>query len=203
MVEITHLGGLQEVIDSNIGGIGMSDEQNNALARIIYKKIPTNCEFEVEFKARTKNSLTKNNTKLDNVQATYFRIRNLLAEFRELDQRFQSFAPVQYKYEDKDPNSNINKNPPNQGKPITFNDASAFAVTADTPPDTCNICGVTNRSSGNCRSADRRLKNKSTKSSYYSEKGTLFRKAGHDHFKCKVVLPGHACAAFDVMTRRQ
>jgi hypothetical protein len=45
MVEIAHLGGLQEVIDSSIGGIGMSDEQNNDLAKIIYKKIPTNCEF--------------------------------------------------------------------------------------------------------------------------------------------------------------
>jgi hypothetical protein len=98
MVEIAHLGGLQEVINSNIGGIGMTDEKNDALARIIYKKIPTNCHFEVEFKSQTKGYLKKHNNKLDNVQATCFRIRNLLAEFRELGRKFQSFAPAMHKF---------------------------------------------------------------------------------------------------------
>jgi hypothetical protein len=158
--------------DSNIGGIGMTDEQNDALAKIIYKKNPTNCQFEIEFKTRTKTYLEKHNTKFDNVQATIFRIRNLLAEFRELGRKYQSFAPATYrfriKYDDKDPSSNINNPPPNQGKPRTFNDASAYNVTADTPPDTCNICGMTNHSRSNCRNPSRRLTNKSTKSWYDS-----------------------------------
>jgi hypothetical protein len=84
MMEIAHLSGLQEVIDSNIGDIGMTDEKNDVLAKIIYKKIPTNCQFKIDFKTRTKAYLEKHNTKFDNVQATIFRIRNLLAEFREL-----------------------------------------------------------------------------------------------------------------------
>jgi hypothetical protein len=54
MMEIAHLSGLQEVIDSNIGDIGMTDEKNDVLAKIIYKKIPTNCQFEIDFKTRTK-----------------------------------------------------------------------------------------------------------------------------------------------------
>jgi hypothetical protein len=64
VMEIAHLsGGLQEVIDSNIGGIGMTDEQNDTLAKITYKKISTDCQFEIDLKARTIAYLEKNNTK--------------------------------------------------------------------------------------------------------------------------------------------
>jgi Mo-dependent nitrogenase C-terminus len=95
---------IQSTVDSNIGSIGMTDEQNDTLAKILYKKIPTNCEFDKEFKLRTKAYLAKNNTKFDNIIAVCFRIRNLLAEFRELGRRRKSFAPprlrFRIKYED-------------------------------------------------------------------------------------------------------
>jgi hypothetical protein len=112
MMEIAYLSGLQEVIDSIIGGIGMTDEQNDALAKIIYKEIPTNCQFEIDFKTRTKFYLEKHTTPNSiTSKRPYSEIRNQLAEFRELGRKYQSFAPATYrfriKYEDKDPNSNM------------------------------------------------------------------------------------------------
>jgi hypothetical protein len=83
-LEIEDLLQYQEQIDRHYMGQEISPEQNDILAKIFYKKIPANCELETDFKAKTKLDLEKAGTKLDTVFGACYRLRVLLATFREL-----------------------------------------------------------------------------------------------------------------------
>ena len=52
-IEIQCILSYQEIIDRYYMGQEITSEQNDALAKIFYKRIPSNCELEKDFKART------------------------------------------------------------------------------------------------------------------------------------------------------
>jgi hypothetical protein len=83
-IEIQCILSYQEIIDRHYMGQEITPEQNDVLAKIFYKKIPANCELGKDFKARTKADLEAKGTKLDTVKAACYRLRALLADFREL-----------------------------------------------------------------------------------------------------------------------
>jgi hypothetical protein len=91
----------QEDINTHYMGEKITVEQDHILAEIFYKKIPTNCPLADDFKQRTLEHLANKNTKFDAVFSACYRLRVLLAKFRELRRKASTYAPITYAYRQK------------------------------------------------------------------------------------------------------
>jgi hypothetical protein len=148
-LEIKDILAYQEDINTHYMGEKITVEQDHILAKILakifYKKIPTNCPLADDFKQRTLKHLANKNTKFDTVFSACYRLRVHLAEFCEVRRKASTYAPTTYayriKHEDRDPNS--------FGK---IDHHTKFQFTQQPPQQkvACNGCSMTNHSTCDC-----------------------------------------------------
>jgi transposase InsO family protein len=175
-IEEGFLGGILDIVDNFYLGVELPPEQDNKLAKEVYKKLPKNTGMARQFAETT---LLELNGKLDTVELACHRIKALLALVRQSIRIAASYGPEEYVYHidsrDKEI-STIAHSPPTPPTPPydhSQNDRRASDVTAQTPAfvERCECCGQWGHSTKYCRWAKHPMANNTNRAFKNSHAG--------------------------------
>ena len=200
LVEEKHLLAYLELVENNYLGQECLPEQNDKLAKELYKKLPKNTGMAKLF---TEHTIKEIGGGLDTVEKASLRIKGLLSLVRQSIRIATSYGPDNYDYRIDSRDKEITN---------SSSSSSSYAV-ATTPPasettrsdkrlpvdiyshqpyvERCECCGNYGHSTTRCRWATHALVNNSAKSWKNSHVATIWAKVGSDSFKPNKTIPGY------------
>lgn len=102
IVEENFLIGYMSLVDNYYSGIEIDPDQDALLARILYEKLPQGTPLYSDFLIKTNYDLLDGP---ETVKRACFRVKDVLASFREIVRKANSFCPPDYDYNYESDNS--------------------------------------------------------------------------------------------------
>ena len=207
-VEETHLMAYLMLVKHNYLGSALTSEQDDTLAKILYKKLPQNSGMLKQFNESTASEVGKG---LDTVLKAVYRLKGVLAMVRQSIRIATSYGPDNFAYRIDSRDKEITNSSHSSSSSSSSSSISTSSYNAQTSAETkrinkrsaadcepptayvekCECCGGWGHSTYLCRWSKHPMANNSLKNFANSTAASIWRIIGLENLRHGKTIPGY------------